>query len=179
MPDVRKAVTVDLKKNGDLVYLIGFTKEEMGGSAYLRSKGATGGSCPKVDASMSRKITEVLVEAIDSGTVKACHDLSDGGLGLTAAEMAIASGGLGLTLDMRQVLSQVRRGDLLLFSESTSRFLVEVEEEKSEYFERALKGIALSRVGEVTDMPGLKLIDPAGTESVLSASEMRKAWRGY
>jgi hypothetical protein len=57
--------------------------------------------------------------------------------------------------------------------------LVEVEEEKSEYFERALKGIALSRVGEVTDMPGLKLIDPAGTESVLSASEMRKAWRGY
>jgi len=179
MPDVRKAVTVDLKKNGDLVYLIGFTKEEMGGSAYLRSKGATGGSCPKVDASMSRKITEVLVEAIDSGIIKACHDLSDGGLGLTAAEMAIASGGLGLTLDMRQVLSQVRRGDLLLFSESTSRFLVEVEEEKSEYFERALKGIALSRVGEVTDMPGLKLIDPAGTESVLSASEMRKAWRGY
>jgi phosphoribosylformylglycinamidine synthase len=181
IPDVRKAVTIDLKREGDPVYLIGMTKDEMGGSAYLRSKGEPGGSCPRVDGSVSRRAANALVQAIDGGLVIACHDLSEGGLGVAAAEMALSSD-LGLSLDLRKAITAaaVNRGDLVLFSESQSRYLVEVDAARAGDFESAFRGLHLGRLGEVSRAgdSGLRFTDLKGREHFLGSPELRKAWKG-
>jgi phosphoribosylformylglycinamidine synthase len=181
IPDLRRSITVDLKQAGDPIYLIGLTKDETGGSAYFRTKGITGGKCPKIDAKVSKKTMDTLIGSMDGGMVLACHDLSDGGLGVAAAEMVIASEEFGLNLDMGRVLSETNRNDILLFSESTSRFLVEVNRKHASDFESILKGLPYSKVGEVNGSrkSGLSLFDLHGKEWVLSSSEIRRAWRGY
>jgi phosphoribosylformylglycinamidine synthase len=181
IPDLRRSVTLDLKREGDLLYLIGFTKDETGGSAYFRAKGVTGGKCPKIDAKVSKRTMDTLITTMDSNMVMACHDLSEGGLGVAAAEMVIASDGLGLALDMRQVPAEVRRNDILLFSESTSRFLVEVDRRRAMDFERLFKGLPYGKVGQVVSNKkvGLSLLDLSGMGWVLSSPEVRRAWRGY
>lgn len=180
VPDVRKAVTISLKGN-DPIYAIGLTKEELGGSAYLRMMGKDGGEVPKVDANISRRITDSLIRAIDEGVVLACHDVSEGGLGVAAAEMVIATKGLGMEMDMRMIPSETRRNDYLLFSESTSRFLVEVKEEFSKRFEEIFQGIPFGRVGRALNGSdaGLRLIDLNGRICELRPSEVKRAWRGY
>jgi len=181
IPDLRRSVTLDLKREEDPLYLIGLTKDETGGSAYFRAKGVTGGECPKIDAKVSKRTMDTLITTMDSGMVMACHDLSDGGLGVAAAEMVIAADGLGLALDMRQVPTEVRRNDILLFSESTSRFLVEVDRRRAKDFERLFKGLPYGKVGKVVrgKKAGLSLLDLKGRGWVFSSPEIRKAWRGY
>jgi len=181
IPDLRRAVTLDLKKEGDPIYLIGLTKDETGGSAYFRSKGVAGGACPKIDAKVSKRTIDTLVNAMDGGMVMACHDLSDGGLGVAAAEMVIASDGLGLAIDLRRAPSAVGRSDIILFSESTSRFLVEVDRGHAKDFENLFRGLPHGEVGEVVGgrRAGLRLQDLKGRELVLGSSGMRKMWRGY
>ncbi|MDD1766316.1 MAG: hypothetical protein LUQ00_00145, partial [Candidatus Methanomethyliaceae archaeon] len=169
------------KREGDPIYLIGLTKDETGASAYFRAKGVAGGECPKINAQVSKRTIDTLITTIDGGMIMACHDLSDGGLGVAAAEMVIASDGLGLTLDMRQVPAEAKRNDILLFSESTSRFLVEVNSRRARDFEKLFKGLPYSKVGEVVKgkKAGLSLLDLSGSGWVLSSPEVRRAWRGY
>lgn len=176
IPDVRMAVTVELKEAGNPLYVVGVTKDELAGSAYLRNKGLSGGECPKVDAKASKDIIGALTKAIDSGFVAACHDVSEGGIGVAAAEMAMA-GELGLTLDMRYVPSEVRRSDVLLFSESTSRFLVEVKRDWAREFEEIFHGIPYGRAGVVVGRR-FRLVDLDGVTWEVSLSELRRAWRG-
>ncbi|MEM3553880.1 MAG: phosphoribosylformylglycinamidine synthase subunit PurL [Candidatus Methanomethyliaceae archaeon] len=176
LPDIRKAVTVHLKKEGDPLYVLGTTKDELAGSAYLRSKGINGGECPKVDAKTSKEIIRALTKAIDSGLVAACHDVSEGGIGVAAAEMAMASG-LGLSLDLRDVPSEVKRSDLVLFSESTSRFLVEVKKDRLREFEEVFQGVIHGRVGVVGGRT-FKIVGLDGKTWEASISELRRAWRG-
>ncbi|MEN3035702.1 MAG: AIR synthase-related protein, partial [Candidatus Methanosuratincola sp.] len=179
IPDVRKAVTSDLKAAGDPVYLLGTTKEEVCGSAYLRSKGIEGGDWPRVDPAVSRRIMEALTASIDSGTVAACHDLSDGGLGAAAAEMVIGSEpGLGMSLDLGRGLILTGRDDYALFSESASRFLVEVRAGHEKAFEEEFTGLPARRIGEVQKEGALRIIGLRGKEYVLERAELSRAWRG-
>lgn len=180
IPDVRRVVTLSLKNEGDPVYVIGLTKEELRGSAYLRLKGKDGGEVPKVDAKLSRMITSSLLKAIDERLVSSCHDLSEGGLGMATAEMVVATKGLGIKMDLRKVPSEVRRSDYLLFSESASRFIVEVGKDGSRRFEELFSGLPFNKIGEVVNgKTGLSIIDLSGGGHALSASEIKKAWRGY
>ncbi|MEM3883130.1 MAG: AIR synthase-related protein, partial [Candidatus Methanomethyliaceae archaeon] len=176
LPDIRKAVTVHLKKEGDPLYVLGTTKDELAGSAYLRSKGINGGECPKVDAKTSKEIIRALTKAIDSGLVAACHDVSEGGIGVAAAEMAMASG-LGLSLDLRDVPSEVKRSDLVLFSESASRFLVEVKKDHLREFEEVFQSVIHGRAGVVGGRT-FKIVGLDGKTWEASISELRRAWRG-
>jgi phosphoribosylformylglycinamidine synthase len=181
IPDLRKAVTVDLKKKGDPVYIVGRTLEELGGSAYFRSKGIKGGRCPRVDGKTSKGIHDALIGAIDTGIIRACHDLSEGGLGTAAAEMVIASGGLGLDLDLRRLKSVLKRGDLAMFSESAPRYIVEVDCGGFEEFERKFGVLPFMMLGEVSGARrcGLGFTDLKGEEHFAGAEELRKAWRGH
>ncbi|MCD6592145.1 MAG: phosphoribosylformylglycinamidine synthase subunit PurL, partial [Thaumarchaeota archaeon] len=86
IPDIRKVISVDLKNSGDPIYLLGRTRNELGGSEYLRLKGYFGNSVPKVYPSESRKVFKLITEVIDRGYLAACHDLSEGGLGVALAE---------------------------------------------------------------------------------------------
>ncbi|MEM2280898.1 MAG: phosphoribosylformylglycinamidine synthase subunit PurL, partial [Candidatus Bathyarchaeia archaeon] len=97
VPDIRVTVSLDVKAPGDSIYLVGETYHELGGSEYYRLMGFLGKTVPKVRSTKARKTFRAIVRAIDLGLVSACHDLSEGGLAVAAAEMAF-SGGYGLEL---------------------------------------------------------------------------------
>jgi len=148
IPDVRSAMTSDLKSPGDLIYILGRTYRELGGSEYYRLFGSIGNSVPKVRSEEAKSTFSRLIQAIDSGCVRACHDLSEGGLGVAAAEMAF-SGDVGLEIHLQRVPRSeiIQRDDHILFSESNSRFLVEVPADRRDEFERIMDGAIYSLIG--------------------------------
>ena len=147
--DIGSAVTMDAKKSGNAVYVIGETYEELGGSHYGIVTGASGGEVPKVNAAMAKRTFDAMHQAIKSRLVRSVHDLSEGGLAIAAAEMAMA-GRLGIRLDAGAVgtdLSDAAK----LFAESNTRFLVEVTPENEASFVEGFKAASVSamRIGEV------------------------------
>src|SRR5262249_49363198 len=146
--DAAQTVDMALKAPGNLLYQVGLTLDELAGSHYalLLDQSTfeerfpyTG--VPKVNFARARTTMLALGAAIRAGLVQSCHDLSEGGLAVAAAEMVLANG-LGLTLDLAKVAhDQPTKGDaarMLLFSETPSRFLVEVTPEQQAAFEAFL-----------------------------------------
>ena len=120
--DIRKAVTMDAKRSGDAIYVLGETRKELGGSEWYALNGYVGNNVPKVDTAQAKTLYKALSKAMADGLVASCHDCSDGGLGVALAEMAFA-GGLGLKIDLAAVPVETgMRADEILFSESQSRF---------------------------------------------------------
>jgi phosphoribosylformylglycinamidine synthase subunit PurSL len=179
--DARKAVTMDVKRTGDIVYLLGKTGNELGGSEYLAAKGYVGNSVPRVDTGKAYRRYQALHVAITAGTVASCHDLSDGGLSVAAAESAFA-GGFGMELDLDRVLwkgEAVEKNDaVLLFSESASRHLVTVHPEERERFEAIMTGNCFSSIGTVTVEPVLAIAGLSGTPVIQAGlAELKEAWQ--
>ena len=134
-----------------------------------------------MDTSVAKPTFEAMYKAITSNVVRACHDLSEGGLAVAAAEMAF-SGGLGTALD----LSAVRlSGDVTadgectvkLFSESNTRFLVEVPEDKASEFEACFEGLTVSRIGSVTNDGVCKVVDGETTLIESEITALKEAWQ--
>lgn len=179
IPDGRKTVSVDFKRPDSLVYLVGETKPELGGSEFMRLHGGLGRDVPKVEPKKARRLMKQLGIAIRGGLVLACHDLSEGGLGVAVVEMAIA-GGLGVRLNLRKVpgASQFEQDGFLLFSESNSRFLCEVSPAFRYRFERILKGLPWAVIGRTTDKPEV-VIKGLGNKDVarVRISEAEQVWR--
>ncbi len=148
--DVRRAVTMDAKRAGDLVFVLGVTYPELGGSEYGAELGAVGNRVPRVDAGKALARYRALGQAMAEGLVASCHDCSDGGLGVALAESAFA-GNLGMAVDLGLVLrEEIDREDVLLFSESQSRFVVTVRPEHKQAFEKIMAATGCARVGAVT-----------------------------
>ncbi len=180
LQDIRKTVSMDVKTPGNLIYLVGQTHRELGGSEYYQLRGFTGKTVPKVRAAQAKRTINSIVEAIDSGYVKSCHDLSEGGLAVAAAEMAF-SGGHGIQLDLRNVprARDMKRNDYILFSESNSRFLVEVPEKCREDFEALMEKNSYSAVGRVEKDRRLSVYGLNGEQVVnTSLSRLRNTWKG-
>ncbi len=152
MEDVAKAVTMDAKRPNNLLYIVGATYAELGGSHYYDILKLKGGRVPVVDFVKARTAMERLTEAVSRGCVASIHDCSDGGLAVAAAEMAFA-GNLGVNIFLSDVpfSGRDRRADVLLFSESASRFLVEVAPARRRDFERIMKKTTCSLVGCVSE----------------------------
>ena len=196
VPDVCRAVTMDLKEPGNYVYLVGETRDELAGSHYddrrlttddrldaavagRRSVVGRQSSVPKVDLEIAPKIMAAVHTAINSGLVRACHDLSEGGLGVAAAEMAFA-GALGLRLNLRAAPRTPGLDDdaTLLFAESPSRFLVELRPADAPAFEAALADLPCARIGEVTAGAELAIGGAAGGEALRAdVAELKAAWQ--
>jgi len=150
MDDVRKAVTMDAKQPGDLVYVLGETRKELGGSEWYALNGFVGNGVPQVDARKARSRYEALNRAMEVGLVASCHDCSDGGLGIALVETAFA-GGFGMAVDLSLAPSSgISRNDELLFSESQSRFVVTVSPASREAFEAMLADSEMACVGRIT-----------------------------
>jgi len=179
VPDIRRVVSMDLKKAESLIYLVGNTLPELGGSEYYRLNGYIGKSVPQADASSMRRQMRAVPKAIDAGCIQACHDLSEGGLGVAVAEMAF-SGGLGVEVNLQQVPAlQVGRDDFLLFSESNSRFLLEVPSACVTDFEIIMDGTVHGPIGWVTGDPRFVVKGLDGREVInLSVNRLREAWKG-
>ena len=175
--DVRKAVSMDVKRPGDLVYLLGETYDECGGSEYYSELGFLGSNVPRVDARAAFARYRALNAAQKEGLVRSCHDLSDGGLGVALAEKAFA-GGYGIRVDLdRMITDGELRDDKLLFSESQSRLLVTVRSHERERFEHFFAGQALACLGEVLDTP--RLVVSRGGRSLLDIhiNLLKEAWQ--
>jgi len=163
IPDVSKAVTMDAKKPGHLVYVLGATRNELGGSQYLKQKGFIGNNVPKVDAEKAKKLYLALHNAIMERLVASCHDCSDGGLAVALAETAFA-GGLGMEIDLNKVpIQNIDRDDYLLFSESQSRFVVTVAPENKQRFEKTLAGNVSAQIGTTLAESNFRITGLDGT----------------
>jgi phosphoribosylformylglycinamidine synthase len=175
--DIRQANSMDVKAPGDLVYLLGQTHDELGGSEYYAGHGAIGAQVPKVDAATALTRYRTVNKAQQLGLLASCHDLSDGGLGVALAESAFA-GGFGLRIDLDGVdVSAPIRTDKLLFSESQSRLLVTVKPDCRQAFEDLFNGQSCSLIGQVTERQEL-VVTCANNEILrLANADMKEAWQ--
>lgn len=165
MDDVSRAVTLDVKFPGDLVYVLGVTRPELGGSEYYAMLGAVGNNVPKVDAAYAIGIYNKVSELTGAGLLNSLHTPAIGGLGVAFAKMA-AAGRLGLDVDLSLIPREGCSNDsVTLFSESNSRFVMTVSPDKASAVEAALAGMPFAKVGRVLDEPVIKL---AGSENSYS-----------
>ena len=176
--DVRKAVTMDCKAPGDLVYCLGMTYEELGGSEYFAMHGSIGDQVPQVRAEGAKELYHKLHKAIMEGTVASCHDCSDGGLGVALAESAFA-GGFGMEVDLGKVPAErVDRDDYLLFSESQSRFVVTIHPEKKDAVLAIMKGSPLGEIGQVTKDKDFVITGLKGNKIIKAdIYKLKEAWQ--
>jgi phosphoribosylformylglycinamidine synthase subunit PurSL len=159
--DVRRCVTMDLKESGNLLFVVGVTRDEMGGSHLGLVRGVEGGVVPRVRTDEALAVFDAVHRAIATGVVRACHDLSEGGLAAALAEMAFA-GCRGVEASLVQVPYEETgaggvRDEILLFSESPSRFVCEVREKDMTAFAAAMARVPHARVGRVVDGARLSL----------------------
>jgi phosphoribosylformylglycinamidine synthase len=176
--DVNKAVTMDAKRPQDLVYVIGETKEELGGSEWFAGRNAIGNNVPQVDAAKAIKLYRALHKAIQAGIISSCHDCSDGGLGVALAETALA-GGRGMNIDLNDVPYRgKKRDDYILFSETASRFVVTIHPTAQRKFEKIMAGNSISEIGFIT---GDDLFQVTGLSGKLiikeKISKLKEAWQ--
>jgi len=147
--DVRKCVTMDVKKPDDLVYILGITKDELGGSEYYEMRGEIGVNVPKVNPKEAIRLYNTLSEAIDKNLVNSSHGIYKGGLAVALSQISFA-GGYGLEIDLDKVpTDDLNSIDQTLYSESASRFLVTISPEKKEQFEKIMKGNIFQEIGKV------------------------------
>ncbi len=177
MDDVTKAVSMDIKKPGSHLYLLGITKKELGASEYFAEHGIVGSSIPKVDADTAMMRYQKLHTAIMDSRVKAAHDMSDGGLAVSLAEMAFA-GGCGIRIELGAVQTE---GSLLdteiLYSESPSRIVIEVSKEHAADIERLFGGDA-RRIGETTTDKNMVVFGQDATILIdQDLDTLMKAWK--
>ena len=209
-PDITRSVTMDLKAAGNLLYLVGETRAELLGSHLETVDGgrwtmdgssigvpmpsdeapSTVHRLPSVDLAAARVTFAAMHAAIIGGLVRACHDLSEGGLAVAAAEMSIA-GELGLELDISEItlvgtgaMSDAGAASpgadslIKLFSETPSRFLVEIEPQQAAAFEAQLSGVALARIGSVRAVPQLRINEGPAALIELDVVQLKQSWKG-
>jgi phosphoribosylformylglycinamidine synthase subunit PurSL len=164
MDDISKSVTLDAKFAGDLVYVIGNTANELGGSEYYAMLDAIGNNVPKVDADYAKKVYYAVSEITEAELANSLHTPAIGGLGTAFAKTAMG-GRLGLKINLDEVpLSESCSTTQILFSESNTRFLMTVSPDKAEQAEKLLAGIPFAQIGEVIATPELE-ISGSGVET--------------
>ncbi len=178
IPNVELAQTMEIKRAGALVYLLGQTREELAGSEYFNLLGLRGGKVPRPNPELNKKIYLCLRDAIYARLVDSAHDLSDGGLGVALAEKAF-SGGFGLFIDLSAIpFEGEKREDFLLFSESAGRIVVTVPKDRQRDFESLFRWGPCYLIGETLNEPVLEIKGFSGG-LILSADldELKKAWQ--
>jgi len=175
--DVTKSVSMDIKKPGDLIYILGTTRRELGASEYFASYGITGSSVPKVDAQQAMERYQRLHKAITLGLISAAHDVSDGGLAVSLAEMAFA-GGYGLKIDLEQVSRDDTMNDTeILYSETPSRIIIAVSPENTRQIEEIFGDDVCCIGTSITEM--ILSITGLDIKPVISCdiNALKKAWK--
>ena len=152
VPDLRRAISSDLKTSGDLLYLVGRTAPALGGSLWARLTGRAATPGPPTAPALTRRLGERLLSLGAGEHLRAAHDVSDGGLAVTLAEMAFG-GGLGFSVDL--ATTGLEAPAHALAAEGASRWVVEVPADSARAVEASLRGLPFVRLGEVTERHGL------------------------
>ena len=172
--DVSRAVTTDFKSEGDIIFILGETKNELGGSEYYAMKGSIGANVPRVNFRKNFALYRKLGNAIAKGLVSSCHDCSDGGLAVALAECCIG-GEVGAEIELGKCAGKLP-AEAMLFSESAGRFAVSVKRKNEQAFARAMRGAACEKVGTVgkdslsISMNGRHVVSVA-------VQQMRSSWK--
>jgi phosphoribosylformylglycinamidine (FGAM) synthase-like enzyme len=170
-------VTMDLKEPGNELFVVGETKDELGGSHYHLVTGQSGGSVPKVDLRSAPRLFAAVHTAIAKGLVRACHDPSEGGLAVALAEMAFA-GGVGADATDLKAAAAGLSDTARLFSESPTRFILEVRPENTAALREALNELPLAKIGTTVKEPRLRIAGENGEWLVwLKLDELKEAWQ--
>jgi phosphoribosylformylglycinamidine synthase subunit PurL len=168
--DTKDITTQSFKAAGDLIYVLGETKAEFGGSELQKMlEGSISGKAPSLDLEVEKAYQQAVLEAIRTGVVESAHDLAEGGLAVAVAESLISSKGLGAKVNVKEDAVTA------LFSESQSRFLLSIKPENKEIFEKL---VPATLVGEVTDTAVLTI---SQGETILvneQVDSLMDAWRG-
>jgi len=165
MDDVSKCVTMDLKRAGNVLYQLGKTKAELGGSHFNFVQELQMGIVPRLITQKAKRLYETLHTAIMRGLIRSAHDMSEGGLAVAIAEMCIAARlGAKLTGDFDAKL---------LFSESNSRFVIEVEPQYTSEIESLFDGLPITELGTVIAEPVLSF----GDLFSVGVIELKTAWQ--
>lgn len=178
VPDITRCLTMELKDPGDLVYVVGVTRNELGGSEYYEMLGYTGFNVPKVDYEKNLIVYGALESAVSMGLLASCHAITRGGLAVHVVLAAIG-GDLGVKLDLSRVpMDEPLRNDQVLFSESCGRFLVTVCPEERQVFETLFQRLPLGLVGEVHATPELEIIGLEGKTLLREPiALLRQSWK--
>ena len=182
--DLSRAVTLDLKAPGDALYILGDTREELGGSEFYRFYGRmsrgrayVGNAVPRVDAAGARGMYRALHRAMKAGLVRSCHAPGLGGMAVAVLRKAFA-GELGVELDLAAIPGNAASTASLLFSESSCRFLLTVAPQDLQAFEQTLSGQSSARIGTVTEEQQIRMRGADGrliVERDLPA--LKKVWK--
>ncbi|MCW4049165.1 MAG: phosphoribosylformylglycinamidine synthase subunit PurL [Candidatus Bathyarchaeota archaeon] len=177
VPDIRKAISMELKETGNALYVIGVTKPELGGSEYYKLHDELGASVPKLDAERNITAYRRVLDAMDWGLVRACHDCSEGGLAVAVAEMAF-TGDLGVDLDIGKVpVSENMREDYVLFSESNGRLIIEVPAELTSNFEAVMSDTPMACIGAVKKDRAVTMTKDGEPVMELDLDTLISAWK--
>jgi phosphoribosylformylglycinamidine synthase subunit PurL len=151
VPDLRRALTSDLKREGDRLYLLGRSGPELGGSLWARRAGIRGAAIAATDPKALRALGGRFLRAAGRGLANAAHDVSDGGLAVTLAEMAFG-GGVGFDVDLAE--TGLAGPGVALAAEGHSRLVVEVPSRSATAFEQAMPPSPCRAIGTVRAGPG-------------------------
>ena len=177
--DIDKCVTMDVKEAGNQLFIVGETKNELGGSHYYKIHDELGANAPEVDLKIGPETAKRIATAISEGLIVSCHDCSEGGLAVALAEMAFG-GGLGIDVDLRGLpkSQDCVRIDTQLFSESNSRYIVEVEPDKYDAFVKLMLNLPVGQIGKVVTEEKLVIRDEKGKSIIdKDLDSLKKAWQ--
>ena len=189
VPDVSQCVTMDLKKAGNALFQVGVTGDHFGGSHWSLVNGLSGGKVPTVDGEVAKLTFAKMHEAIKAGLVQSCHDMSEGGLAVAAAEMAFA-GGLGARIVTDKIGIDIPEMDdetgldvkyaiaAMLFSESNTRFVVELAPEDIERFGEIMDGVEIAPIGWVEAKPRFTVETAHNLMIDSDLATLKSAWLG-
>ncbi len=173
--DLSRALTLEWKAPGDLIYLVGQTHPELGGSEFYEMLGYAGVSVPQVRPQEFLRYYRLLEQAIQEGLLASCHGLYRGGLGVHLALVSLAAG-LGLEVNLSQVAPE-SPAHIALYSESAGRFLVSVAPANQARFEKLFQGQPLFRLGEVRPDKTFKINRGRHTLLETSLNTLKNTWQ--
>ncbi|MCM8818686.1 MAG: phosphoribosylformylglycinamidine synthase subunit PurL [Candidatus Omnitrophica bacterium] len=174
--DIRKITSTDFKKVGNLIFVLGKTYNELGGSQFYRNHNIKDGIVPKPRPEKTLPLMKKLHYGIKSGIIESCHDCSDGGLIVSICEMMIG-GNLGCNVDFSNVLSEKEEIEIVLFSESCGRFVIEVPKEKISEFKDLFENEEISQIGEIIENKKLNGFWKGKKIFEISLNEIYDTWR--
>jgi phosphoribosylformylglycinamidine synthase len=176
--DITKCVTMETKVPGDLIYILGTTRNELGGSEYYEYFGYVGINVPRVFPDESTSLYKALQHAIEKELVASAHGIYRGGMGIHLA-MAAMGGNLGMRVELERVpTDHVDRNDVILFSESSGRFVVTIDPKNKAPFEKIFKGLAFACIGTVTERTDLVVNGCDGANLInIPVQDLKIAWK--
>jgi phosphoribosylformylglycinamidine synthase len=172
--DAEKSVSIDFKFENDLIYLLGDTYDELGGSEYFAYLGHIGNNVPGVDAVKNKKLYQTFQKAIKKELVSSAISITRGGIAVALAKSAM-SGMLGAEVSLEKISKNTSSDDFTLFSESQGRLLVSIAPKDKKEFEDLMKGVSCTFVGKVSK--DILKITGKKSKAALKVSDALKSYR--